>query len=623
MPGMAPWSPVALPPRFVAARRTRLVGRRYELGVLETVWERAAQGPARSCWSAASPARARPGWPPRPPARCTTRAPRCWWARRRRTPACPYQPFVEMLDHLLLAQRARHADRRSPTARAAAGCRAHAARHRRAVARSRSSDGVRRDLFEAVAELFRSMARDRPLVVVLDDLHWAQLPTIALLEHVVHSCLDAPIAGGGDLPHHRAGPVGRPQRPHGRPAPARRRAPPRPGRPRHRGHRASSCAEHADVSPAGARASAAILRDRTGGNPFFLRETWLDLERTRRCRGAARPAAGTGLPRRHPARPGWRGSATAVREIIELAAVIGDEFDLPTLVAGRRGRPRPRAWTRSTRPSRSACSNPSRRTAGPLRVRPLADPAGRRSTGCRTPAARALHARVAQALEALARDPALTPRIAHHYLAAHLLGYHDQALHYASTAARQAVHSLAFEEAACGSTGRRRCRTTAENVRARAVVRRRGEPPARGRLRPGPGHLRAAGRRRPTRWCGCEAAMGLEEAVARPGLPDSRAADLLSLGPRRLRPRPGRPAVRARARQPRPGPGVRRPVDEARRGGQPGDRGRAAAAATGRRLVHALRTSLWHGLTPDVAATQLARATELARLCTDTGDREP
>ena len=35
MPGMAPWSPVALPPRFVAARRTRLVGRRYELGMTE------------------------------------------------------------------------------------------------------------------------------------------------------------------------------------------------------------------------------------------------------------------------------------------------------------------------------------------------------------------------------------------------------------------------------------------------------------------------------------------------------------------------------------------------------------------------------------------------------------
>ena len=39
-------------------------------------------------------------------------------------------------------------------------------------------------------------------------------------------------------------------------------------------------------------------------------------------------------------------------------------------------------------------------------------------------------------------------------------------------------------------------------------------------------------------------------------------------------------------------------------------------------LVHALKTSLWHGLTPDVAATQLARSTELARLCTEAGERE-
>ena len=39
-------------------------------------------------------------------------------------------------------------------------------------------------------------------------------------------------------------------------------------------------------------------------------------------------------------------------------------------------------------------------------------------------------------------------------------------------------------------------------------------------------------------------------------------------------------------------------------------------------LVHVLKTSLWHGLTPDVAAVQLARSAELARLCAETGDRE-
>ena len=49
-----------------------------------------------------------------------------------------------------------------------------------------------------------------------------------------------------------------------------------------------------------------------------------------------------------------------------------------------------------------------------------------------------------------------------------------------------------------------------------------------------------------------------------------------------------------------------------------------AARRTGDRptLIHTLKTSLWHGLTPDLATVQLARSTELARLCTEAGDRE-
>ena len=62
-------------------------------------------------------------------------------------------------------------------------------------------------------------------------------------------------------------------------------------------------------------------------------------------------------------------------------------------------------------------------------------------------------------------------------------------------------------------------------------------------------------------------------------------------------------------------------VDEAR---AVGSAAIEAARRSGDRptLVHVLKTSLWHGLTPDVAAVQLARSTELARLCAETGDRE-
>jgi DNA-binding SARP family transcriptional activator len=42
-------------------------------------------------------------------------------------------------------------------------------------------------LFEAVAGLLQAAAEERPLLVVLDDLHWADQPTLSLLRHVVSS----------------------------------------------------------------------------------------------------------------------------------------------------------------------------------------------------------------------------------------------------------------------------------------------------------------------------------------------------------------------------------------------------------------------------------------------------
>ena len=60
---------------------------------------------------------------------------------------------------------------------------------------------------------------------------------------------------------------------------------------------------------------------------------------------------------------------------------------------------------------------------------------------------RILHARAAEALEART-DPSVIPRLANHYLRAHVLGYHEQALRYARQAARMAEQSLAYEDAA-------------------------------------------------------------------------------------------------------------------------------------------------------------------------------
>ena len=268
---MAPWSQVALPPRFVAARRTRLVGRRYELGVLESVWERVAQGAGQVLLIGGEPGAGKTRLAAEVAGVLHEQGAAVLVGTASKDAGVAYQPFAEMLDHLFLTSEAGTLEAGGELRRLSR----HAARHLPDAA-APAGDG-RHDLFEAVAALFRSIARDRPLVVVLDDLHWAQLPTVALLEHVVHSCLGSPVLVLGTF---RTTVPDRSDELSARLADLHRLD----------GVRrldlagldtdaiAEFVGEHAGVSQAAARASAAILRDRTGGNPFF-RETWLDLER--------------------------------------------------------------------------------------------------------------------------------------------------------------------------------------------------------------------------------------------------------------------------------------------------------------------------------------------------------
>ena len=112
MPGMAPWSPVALPPRFVAARRTRLVGRRYELGVLETVWERVAQGAGQVLLVGGEPGAGKTRLAAEAAGVLHEQGAAVLVGTATKDAGVPYQPFVEMLDHLFLASEPGTLDRR-------------------------------------------------------------------------------------------------------------------------------------------------------------------------------------------------------------------------------------------------------------------------------------------------------------------------------------------------------------------------------------------------------------------------------------------------------------------------------------------------------------------------------
>ena len=102
----------------------------------------------------------------------------------------PYQAFVEAVRHYMSE---------SPLDE----LRLQVGRHRATLARlipelgvpapeaaSSGAEAAQREqflLFDAVASLLRGVADDHPLILVLDDLHWADAPTLQLLRHVVRA----------------------------------------------------------------------------------------------------------------------------------------------------------------------------------------------------------------------------------------------------------------------------------------------------------------------------------------------------------------------------------------------------------------------------------------------------
>ena len=193
-------------------------------------------------------------------------------------------------------------------------------------------------LFDAVADLLAEMSAAHPVVLVLDDIHWADKPSLVLLRHLLAlGDADAP-ARALHLPRHRP----RPQPPALRrarrlPAPARRRAA-RPARPRRRrGHRL-----HGDRPPATTSSSRARpRRGRCTPRPRATRSS-----SARCCATSPRPARSSsddgrwttpdvsmgdfGIPEGIREVVGRRLSrlSDAVNQALAVAAVIGPVFDL-------------------------------------------------------------------------------------------------------------------------------------------------------------------------------------------------------------------------------------------------------------------------------------------------------
>jgi predicted ATPase len=179
--------------------------------------------------------------------------------------------------------------------------------------------------FETVRGLLEQTAERWPLLLVLDDVHWADEDSLALLRHLARSALRARMlivlcVRDTELGDAAAGVLGD----------LRREGP--------LVHVALGGLDDEAIAAVIARTArradidtARRYRERTGGNPLFLDELLRD-ERERPTAATTPPAGVLDVIARRLAR-----LDEATRDTLELAALIGLEFDVGTLAAAGAG----------------------------------------------------------------------------------------------------------------------------------------------------------------------------------------------------------------------------------------------------------------------------------------------
>ena len=607
---MAQWVPPPLPAELTARRRGPLVGRATELAAFEQAWERVESGNRQAVFIGGEPGAGKTRLAAEVAATLADHDVAVLVGSSTADADVPYAPFAEALDRLLIAAPAGSmADLLADAGPQLRRLTTQVDRHlpdAGAVADGVEQVHARRALFDALTGFLRRVAIDRPIALILDDLHWAQLPTLAMLEQVLIGCADVRMLLVATF---RTTEPDRSDELITRLAELHRFDGVR--RLDLAGLDTEAIAEFVSqtqhLAPSSARTAAALLRDRTGGNPFFLTELCNDLE----LRGGV-----TALSSQHtvPASIGdaiarrLGGLGVSVRKVIEQAAVLGETFDLPALIA-------------SSETDLAATLAAIDSAEGLGLIRAVDDSDGEFSFvhaltreavvgGMAASALRIMHARAAEALEGRA-DPSLVPRLANHYLRAHVLGYHEQALRYAREAARMAEQSVAYEDAAkwferaaslpdlsLADRATMNLGAAANHVRAGDFPRALGI------------YERISTMDDPL--VRLQAAVGYEDANWRYRRADSNAADLLASAlescglqtddPRYLQ------ALGSFGRALAFGGEVGRAREISDRAIE-----RARVVADPAVLLHTLTTSLWQGLTPELCETQLQRSAEVSR----------
>lgn len=610
---MAQWVPPPLPAELTARRGGPLVGRTAELAAFEQAWERVAAGKRQAVFVGGEPGAGKTRLSAEVAGRLVDHGVAVLVGSSTADADVPYAPFAEALDRVLIAAAPGSlADVLGDAGPQLRRLTTQVDRHLPdlgSVGPTDYVDALRRALFDAVTGFLRRLAIDRPIALVLEDIHWAQVPTLAMLEHVLIGCADVRMLVVATF---------RTTEPDRSEELATRLA------ELHRfdgvrrldlaGLDTDAIAEFVGqtqhLRPPSARTAAALLRDRTGGNPFFLTELCNHLE----IRGGWDGLATLGSHQTVPASIGdviarrLGGLGAGIRSVIEQAAVLGETFDLPALIA-----------TSEADLAATLAAVDSAEAVGLIQAVPGSDgefafvhALTREATldGMVASRQRIMHARAAEALEGRA-DPTVVPRVANHYLLAHVLGYHDKALHYARKAAERAERSLAYEDAAKWFERAASLPELGPEDRARLNF-----GAATNHVRSGDfAHARAIYERLSVMddpLIRVQAAVGYEDASWRPGLASSKAADLLASALESC----GLDTDDSRYVQALASFGRALAfAGEAARARDVGSRALDHARDIGNPavVVHALHASLWQSLSPELSDIQLQRTAELLR----------
>ncbi|MGH8974640.1 MAG: BTAD domain-containing putative transcriptional regulator, partial [Acidimicrobiia bacterium] len=440
----------ALPLALGQKGRVPLVGRDEELARLEAAWSAASSGERRVVLVAGEPGIGKSRLAAEVARRAHSGGGIVCFGRCDEGMGVPYQPFVEAVGGYVREAPA-------PAVGRLAGELVRlvpevASRVRGLPPPLRSDPETERyRLFDAVAAWLAAASESAPVLLVVDDLHWATTPTIQLLRHLVRSgetlallavvaYRDTAMDVTGDL----ADTVAELLR--------------EPGVERlslsgldEAGVAAFMAARAGHELDDDARALAAVLHAETAGNPFFVGEVLNHLTehgtlvRREGRWGTERPLVEVAVP---------EGVAEVVRrrlarlpeetnEVLVLAAVLGERFELPALVEAS-GMPEI-ATTRALEPALAARlvreTGIERYQFAHALVRSTLE----KSLGPTRRAA--LHAAAGRAVETLhAGDlDAHLAELAHHFART---GDHTKGIDYATRAGDRALALLAHHEAA-------------------------------------------------------------------------------------------------------------------------------------------------------------------------------